>query len=328
MERYCQHCDHFRQSHSEEREETFKVRGEDVTVRGSVAVCDMCGNVVGDEELDGALLTRAYNDYRRRHGLLTSEEIRAIREKYNLSQVAAAKLLGWSPATFTRYEGGALQEVAHDELLRRMRDDAEWVRELYRRNANRLSALQRRRLEGALHEIRESTEVEEMEEIIGKLNKEGEFNPGKLCTVVRLITEKVGKLSKSVFLKYLFYIDFLSLKWYGEPVMGLAYVKNRYGPVPMRHGLLIDYLEACGAIQRDEIERDGEIMGEYVEGLPVDRAEPLDEREYDVLEYVVETLKGMNADRISKFSHEEPAWLETELFHVIPYSKARTLRIG
>lgn len=328
MEHYCQHCDHFRPSHTGEREETFKVRGEEITVRGPVRVCDECGHVMGDEELDGALLVNAYNEYRRRHGLLMPEEIRAIREKYNLSQGAAAKLLGWSPATFTRYEGGALQESAHDELLRRMRDDAEWVRGLYRRNGHRLSALQRRRVEEALQEIHEPTEAEEMEEIIGRLNKEGEFNPGKLFTVIRLIAEKAGKLSKSVFLKYLFYIDFLNLKWHGEPLMGLAYVKNHYGPVPRYHGLLLEYLEATGAIRREEIEWGGEIVGEYVEGLPVKRAEPLEEHERDVVDYVIETLKGMNAERISEFSHEEPAWIETRLKEVIPYAKAETLRIG
>lgn len=327
-ERYCQNCDHFCPSHIEEREETFKVRGEEITVLGPSRICNECGQVMGDEELDGALLERAYNEYRLRHGLLMPEEIREIREKYNLSQVAAAKLLGWSPATFTRYEGGALQEASHDELLRRMREDVDWVRGLYRRNGHRLSALQRRRLEEALQEIVEPNDVEKMEEIIGRLNKEGEFNPGKLFSVVRLITEKVGKLSKSVFLKYLFYIDFLNFKWHGEPLMGLAYVKNHYGPVPKWHGLLLDYLKAAGVIHLEEIERDGEIVGEYVEGLPVERAESLEDHEYEVVDYVVETLKGMNAEGISDFSHREPAWIETSLKAVIPYEKAETLRIG
>ncbi|MBT9282090.1 MAG: DUF4065 domain-containing protein [Hydrogenibacillus schlegelii] len=328
MERFCQTCDQFRPSHVEEREETFTVRGEPITVRGPVRICDVCGEIMGDEELDGALLVKAYNEYRRRHGLLMPEEIRAIREQYNLSQTAAAKLLGWDPSTFARYENGALQKKDHDELLRRMRDDKEWVRALYRQNGHRISSLQRQRLELALNEIREPTKIEETEATFERLNKEGEFNPGKLFTVIRLITEKAGKVSKSVFLKYLFYIDFLSLKWHEKPIMGLAYIKNHYGPVPQSHDELLDYLEAVGAVHREKIKRKGEDEAELIEGMPVERAEPLEEYELDVVDYVIETLKGMNAERIKEFSHKEPAWIEGEMKEVIPYAKAKTLRIG
>lgn len=322
--RYCEHCGGFRPSHIEEREETLKVRGELITVRGSLRICDVCGNVMWDEELDGALITKAYNEYRRRHGLLMPEEIRAIREKYNLSQDAAAKLLGWSPATFVRYEKGALQEASHDELLRRMRDDVEWVRDLYRRNGHRLSALQKRRLEKALSINHIPSLVEEWEELIARLNPEGEFKPGKLFSVVRLITERAGKLSKSVFLKHLFYVDFLNIKWHKEPLMGLAYVKNHYGPVPKYHGTLLDYLELVGAIHREEI---GDNIT-LIEGRPVERAEQLEEHELEVVNYVIDKLKGMNADAISDFSHQEPAWIETPMFQIIPYEMAKTLRIG
>lgn len=327
-EYYCEHCDRYGSSFVEEREETYNVRGEPITVRSPLRICSECGNVMNDEELDDAILRKAYNEYRRRHGMLMPGEIREIREKYNLSQAAAAKLLGWSPATFVRYEGGALQSPSHDELLRKMRDDVEWVRDLYRRNGDRLSALQRRRLEQALNEIREPNYVEAMEEEIGRQNPESEFDPGKLFTVVRLISDKAGKMSKSVFLKHLFYIDFLHLKWHGTPIMGLAYVKNHYGPVPARHRLLLSYLEEAGVIRRDEIEQDGEIVGEYVEGLPAKRAVPLEEDELEVVEYVVERLRGMNAKRISEFSHEEPAWMNTPLKGIIPYSMADTLQIG
>lgn len=134
MERFCQTCDEFRSSHIEEGEHTFNVRGEPVTVRGPVRICDVCGNIMGDGELDGALLISAYNEYRRRHGLLMPDEIRAIRERYSLSQEAAAKLLGWEPQTFIRYERGALQKNEHDKLLRRMRDDGEWLHALCRQS--------------------------------------------------------------------------------------------------------------------------------------------------------------------------------------------------
>ncbi|PRX42556.1 uncharacterized protein DUF4065 [Planifilum fimeticola] len=84
--------------------------------------------------------------------------------------------------------------------------------------------------------------------------------------------------------------------------MGMAYVKNRYGPVPARRGFFFPILKK--PIRREEMEHGGEIVGEYVEGLPAERAVPLKEDELETVEYVIDKLRGMNAKRISEFSHE------------------------
>lgn len=49
-------------------------------------------------------------------GLLTSDEIVAIRESYGLSQVDLAKLLGWGEATISRYESKAIQDEAYRKI--------------------------------------------------------------------------------------------------------------------------------------------------------------------------------------------------------------------
>ena len=46
-------------------------------------------------------------------GLLTSDEIVAIRESHGLSQADLAKLLGWGEATISRYESKAIQDEAY-----------------------------------------------------------------------------------------------------------------------------------------------------------------------------------------------------------------------
>ena len=73
MERYCETCEDFRSCHVENREETFSVRGEMTMVFGPVAICDVCGHIVSDEQLDGELLNSAYVVYRQRHGLLAPD---------------------------------------------------------------------------------------------------------------------------------------------------------------------------------------------------------------------------------------------------------------
>lgn len=60
--------------------------------------------------------------YRKESNLLTSEQIISIRKKYRLTQLQFAKLLGINKDTLISYENGALQDIAHDNLIRLISD--------------------------------------------------------------------------------------------------------------------------------------------------------------------------------------------------------------
>lgn len=66
------------------------------------------------------------NAYRKKVGLLKSDEISGIREKYEISQKDFCILLGWGEKTITRYEGHQVQDKAHDSILRKIDSDSEW----------------------------------------------------------------------------------------------------------------------------------------------------------------------------------------------------------
>jgi DNA-binding transcriptional regulator YiaG len=90
-----------------------------------------------------------YNEYRRRHKMLTPTEIVAIRKRYALSHEAFAKILGMSPATLYRYEGGALQDDVHDNLIRLCRSHQS-MNIIMTHRKDRVSPLQFRRFRQAL----------------------------------------------------------------------------------------------------------------------------------------------------------------------------------
>jgi len=78
--------------------------------------CSACGEVILSKELDRKLERWQYT----REGLLTPEEIKAIREKYGLMQVAMARLLGVGEKNFSRWETGlSMQTKAMDSIIRR-----------------------------------------------------------------------------------------------------------------------------------------------------------------------------------------------------------------
>jgi HTH-type transcriptional regulator/antitoxin MqsA len=65
----------------------------------------------------------AFDIYRRTHGLLSADEIRALRERYGLTQAELARLLRLGGNTISRWEAGRnVQTAAMDVLLRLIRD--------------------------------------------------------------------------------------------------------------------------------------------------------------------------------------------------------------
>lgn len=119
---YCDFCNTYTIAKIVSKKETFKVRGENITIQSSVLVCKECERDIFDEELDGKNIELVYNEYRKKHKLLFPSEIKEIREKYGLSQRALSRLLEWGEVTINRYETGALQDKAHDFLLRLISD--------------------------------------------------------------------------------------------------------------------------------------------------------------------------------------------------------------
>jgi len=100
------------------------VNGDEVSVPDVPHLkCPACPEVVlrlGDaRQLDREAIVR----YRRKRGLLTAEEIRALRQRLGLTQGRLARLLGLGVNTVSRWEAGRnAQSVALDVLLRLVRD--------------------------------------------------------------------------------------------------------------------------------------------------------------------------------------------------------------
>ena len=103
---------------------TLPVNGEIISVPGcSYQLCPKCGETLTDLEQTGYLFDRAHALYRAKHHLLSSDEVRSIRERHGLTQAALARLLKLGANTISRWEAGRnVQSGAMDVLLRLIRD--------------------------------------------------------------------------------------------------------------------------------------------------------------------------------------------------------------
>lgn len=104
-----------------------QVRGESVPIQFPGAECPNCGF----QEIDSTRMTEyglvTSDAYRTKHGLLTSDELRSRRRRLGMSQVEFAKHTRVSLPSIKRWELGAIQDEAMDELIR-LKTDLEAAR--------------------------------------------------------------------------------------------------------------------------------------------------------------------------------------------------------
>lgn len=100
------------------------VNGESVSVPFAKHLrCPKCGAIVLRFQDAKRLQEDAVTRYRKKHGLLSADEIRSVRERFELTQNELAKLLRLGGNTVSRWESGRnAQSAAMDILLRLIRD--------------------------------------------------------------------------------------------------------------------------------------------------------------------------------------------------------------
>ncbi len=101
-----------------------EVRGEKFAVETEALVCGRCGFQVLTAEQSHAYARAVADAYRRKHGLLTSQELKDIRSRLHMSQAEFARYVGVGVASVKRWEAGLVQDESHDRLIRLMTDPA------------------------------------------------------------------------------------------------------------------------------------------------------------------------------------------------------------
>jgi len=97
---------------------TARVRGEETPVRTEAIVCNRCGFHVMTDVQSNAYTIASADVYRTKHGLLTTKDLKQIRERLRMSFRTFAKYLKVSEASPKRWEAGLVQDQAMDELIR------------------------------------------------------------------------------------------------------------------------------------------------------------------------------------------------------------------
>lgn len=101
-----------------EKKMTYEVKGTPVTFLEKVMIDEKTNEEIFNGELEQENDVRLYNEYRKIKGLLLPEEIKSIRDRFGVTQIIFAKVLGLGDKTITRYENGSLQDMAQNNLIK------------------------------------------------------------------------------------------------------------------------------------------------------------------------------------------------------------------
>lgn len=335
---FCLKCNRNTKAKIQHKEEIFPVKGDPIAVKSEILICSICGEDVFDEGRDAKNLELAYSLYRKKHGLLSQMEIKDIRERYGLSQRALSRLLGWGEITLHRYENGAIQDMAHDRLLRFIEDPMN-MRKLFERNQSDLPYQARAALKDKLDDLTakgiEAQFYSSLEKFVSHKTIDfcsgfREYDFQKFMNMVMYFGETLKGVLKTKLNKLLWYADFLHFKSFSVSISGSRYLHFKYGPVPENYDLIIAGLVCEGILAKEEILFDEEkdiIEENFIPTVPADK-KVFTQDELKVLDFVSSYFELYGSAKIADFSHREKAYNESESSGYISYKHATQLSIS
>ena len=332
----CPICDKLHEVEERKKNCAIIIKGEEVTYEARFYFCantDEDENEFESGEMVNENLLNARNAYRVKMGLLTSNEIIAIRENYGLSQVDLARLLGWGEATVSRYESKGIQDEAYDSMLRLIKDNPLQALEFLKKNACKFSESKRVEIRTRIAEKVDSYGKEYLTRQAFKgeyvnfselsdLNGFARLNIDKIEAMISYIAEKVPNLFKVKLMKMLWYADVLAYIKNGSAMSGMVYRHEQMGALPIGHYDLMN-LERLNI--REEMSYNYDIMLHIYPTSDMDYSIlSIDEKK--ILDKVITKFKNYKAKDIVDYMHEECAYVETDKGDIISFDLAKKIR--
>lgn len=328
IKKYCENCKCEVIAETVVSKETFKVLNDKIEIETRKLICPKCKESIFYEEYDEETLNNAYDEYRKKHNLLSPGEIKEIRKQYGLSQNEFSTLLGWGEKTICRYEGGAIQDNVHNDLLKFLKDYGN-MKAFLIMHENDISEKTKNKIYMHIFEdVKETNYIVDQEYSYEPSIYSGfkKFDYDKLCAMVDYFVERIDNLPITKLNKLLNYADNLYFKENCISISGLRYQHLPFGPVPEQYKFLFG-----------QMTKDSTIKENYITTYKYDTCvickgdkqidDVLTENEKRVLNKVYKKFKDYGAKQISDVSHSETGYLNTINNEYISYEYAESLSI-
>ncbi|TDO96068.1 type II toxin-antitoxin system antitoxin SocA domain-containing protein [Flavobacterium sp. 245] len=290
--------------------------------------CDDTKERFTDDELDMININQVHNQYREKYGIPFPEEIKNIREKYDVSAKKMSEILGLGSNAYRLYESGEMPSVSIGRLILSIQEADEFKRQI-EFSAHLLKQTEYNRLIKNIYQIIDNDKdlwrkIVEEEYAYKTIDQNSGFKLLDLdkianalsyfgCAKIDLFKTKVNKL--------LFYSDFLNYQRFGSSIFGITYKAIPFGPVPVEYEKIFKHLYDDASIDIEQFQIDHNYAEKFIPHLKFNK-DLFNNVELKVLEDVASAFKNKNTTEIVNISHLEPAWIDNkDTRSIISYKK-------
>ena len=288
------------------------------------------GEIFTTDESDQLCLDQITAQYRQGHGIPFVDEIKAIRERYELSAVAMSEILGFWANQWRLYEQGEVPSESNGKMICSIMNPKVML-DIVEHSKESLSEKKYKKAISAIQvAISQREQYWQTSYAIGCLyatpqNAENGFaplSPERLKNLLICILNKCGELYYTQMNKILFYIDFLSYSERAMAISGLSFRAIEFGPIPNRYERVYSAFDEI--VQMPRIVQEIEVTA-MITAVTADMS-LFSEEEQKIINQVCDKLKGYSSRKLSELSHREDAWKNHyENKEMIPFYEAFTL---
>lgn len=331
---YCPICEKEHEFKIVEKSIKIKIKNEEIECLQKFYVCCETGEQIEfeDGKLANENLLALRDAYREKHNLMTSKEIRNLREKYNLTQSELATILDWGDITITRYETKQIQDEAHNDILFLLDSDP---KEVFDRLQNHIDKFSKERYEHlkeiVIKQIQttgiSNTKRKLLKEMYAGFDSKTDKNGNKLLDIDKIVDMVsyfaifVPNLYKVKLMKLLWYADMLAFQKNGEAMSGLVYLHEPLGALPHGHEEIL----ALSEINVVEKFFDYDKFAICITSNKSLKDLNLTCEEKNILDIVISKFKNFSSTNISEYMHKESAYTNTSKNQIISYNYANEL---
>lgn len=275
--------------------------------------CEDTGEEFEDEHFAQLNYDQVINQYREKYNIPYPDEIKSIREKYDLSAIKMSHVLGFGDNTYRQYEAGEVPTQANARLIQMAADPGKFLDMIDLSHALEGSAIEkaRRNAERLIDKADKEETVVRNYLFDGKRRSRftGFGRPDfekfaemiiYFCTRQRPWKTKLNKL--------LFYADFTFFKEYGVSISGSEYYAIDMGPVPDNFNSIFEHLTKIDLLKvHNKTFPDGG-MGEKYIPVREFNGKLFEEQELKILQSIDDRFKNFSTQEMIDLRHEEIAW--------------------
>ena len=213
MESYCDRCRKLVDYETKSEEIIENISDEEILYLKRYDVCCECGNVFYSENTYNLNVISSSNEIRKKHGLITTDQIEEILKKYNIGKKPLSLVLGWGEITIIRYLDGQIPERVYSDILLKVLDDPKELLKYVEKNRDLITSVAYKKVVGRIAEIK-------LEE-----------DKSKIYLIAKHIIARMGDITPLALQKLLYYIQGFSLSLLNREMFGDRCEAWVHGPV-------------------------------------------------------------------------------------------------